>query len=196
MMPFSPFAPLQTFPDLGLLSYLLIFVLVAIQGSFVTLLAGLAASRGIVYLPGVIIAAILGNTIADMGWYMIGYLGRFERLIARFSYFRRHEEIVLVLQEEIQEQGLKILVVTKMTMSMVVPTLIAVGMARLPFLRWFPIIFIIEVIWTTLIASFGYFFGQQISRAETGLQILGIVGLFLVLILLLWFIRRVYRRMI
>ncbi len=192
----SLFVQLQTFPDLGLLSYLIIFALVAIQGSFVTLLAGIAASRGFVYLPGVIIAAILGNTIADISWYMIGYLGRFERLMDRFSYLRRHEEKVLVLQEEIQEQGLKILILTKMTMSMVVPVLIAVGMARLPFLRWFPIIFTIEIVWTSLIALFSYTFGGLLSQAETGMQILGSVGLFIVIIFLFWFTRRVYRKMI
>ena len=65
-----------TLPLLGYWTYIFVAILVAIEGPGITILAALLASTGALDPVGVFIAASLGNLSADIGWYLLGYLGR------------------------------------------------------------------------------------------------------------------------
>ena len=62
-------------PEVGQLNYLLLALLVAVEGPIATLLGAAAASAGLMRLWGVFFAAALGNLTADTLWYLLGYSG-------------------------------------------------------------------------------------------------------------------------
>ena len=62
-------------PDLGQWSYVLIALLVFVEGPSVTLVAGAMAATGILRPELVFVAAAAGNIASDQFWYWLGRLG-------------------------------------------------------------------------------------------------------------------------
>jgi membrane protein DedA with SNARE-associated domain len=73
---------------------------------------------------------------------------------------------------------------------MVIPTLVATGLARVSWRRWFLPLVLAESIWTGTLVVFGYFFGQAIERLEASFQVLTIAGTVLLVIIILRLISR------
>ena len=177
-------------PPLGLWSYLFLACLVAVEGPVITGLAAVIAATGAMNPLGVFAAASLGNAGADAGWYLLGYLGRFEVLTARFKWLGQHTTSIKRLEAEIHQHALKILLLAKLTLSLSVPALIAAGMARVPPSRWLPGLLVGELIWTGSLVLVGYYLTEQIRQLERGLHLLAAVSLVVLLGLGLWLIRR------
>ncbi len=138
----------------------------------------------------VFVAASLGNLSADVGWYTLGYLGRFEILTKHIGWLRQHRAKISQLEGEIRQHTVKILLPAKLTFSMMVPTLIAAGMARVPWQRWLPIVLLGEFLWTGSLVIGGYYLGESIKRLEQGLQLVAIIGALVVIGGLIWIFKR------
>ena len=179
-----------TLPLLGYWSYVIIAVLVAFEGPSITILAALLASSGALDPVAVFIAASMGNLSADIGWYLLGYLGRFEVLAQRIGWLRKRQVQVTHFEQKLKQHAVKILLMAKLTLSMSVPALIAAGMARVRWRRWFPAVFLAECIWTGSLVFIGYHLGNYVKQLEIGLQIIAIIGLIVFVGLLIWFIKK------
>jgi membrane protein DedA with SNARE-associated domain len=175
----------------GYWSYILLAILVALEGPSVTILGAVIASTGVLRPGWVFVAASIGNLSADAGWYMLGYLGRFEVLTQRIGWLRKRQARVNHLEREMKQHATKILLLAKLTLSMSVPALIAAGMARVSWQRWFPIIFIGECIWTGSLVFIGFHLGAYIKQLEAGMQIVAIVGFIVFIGILLWLFKRI-----
>lgn len=174
----------------GPLSYTLLLALVIIEGRIVTLLAVLAASAGYMRLPLVMGCAIAGGLIADSLWYLLGYAhaqGRVLRYGRWLGIDRRHLEL---LQADTQRHGLKLLLAAKLTSVFVIPTLIAAGVARVPFRRWFPVVLLGEILWVSGLAFIGFQAREVAERVEIGLHYLPAAGGVALLTLLIVAARR------
>ncbi|MCY3709048.1 MAG: DedA family protein [Caldilineaceae bacterium] len=169
----------------GVWSYPLLTVLVILEGRIVTLLAAVAASLGYMRLPLVMVCAIVGGIVADGLWYLIGYkygngpILRFGRWLG----LRRHH--LEQLQSEMRESGPRLLFAAKAFSVLVIPVLVAAGMARVPFRRWFPIVLLGELIWVPALAVIGYQTTEVVRRVELGLHYLPLAGGLALLILML-----------
>ena len=181
-----------TLPPLGVWSYILLAILVALEGPSVTLLAAVIAGTGAMNPVWVFVAATIGNTAADIGWYLLGYLGRFEVLMARFKWLQKQEPHIRRLEDEMRQHAVKILLVAKLTLSFVVPALVAAGMARVPIRRWMPVVMAGELLWTGGLVIVGYYLTEQIKRLERGMQILAVVGLIAFVGIVIWLIKRIF----
>ena len=109
-------------------NYILLAILVALEGPSVTIVGAVIASTGRLHPEWVFLAAAIGNLSADLGWYMLGYWGRFEVLATRFGWLRKHQVQITRLEHEMNQHAFKILLVGKLTLSMSIPALIAAGM--------------------------------------------------------------------
>jgi membrane protein DedA with SNARE-associated domain len=172
-------------------SYILLAILVALEGPSVTIVGAIVASTGVLRPGWVFVAASMGNLSADTGWYMLGYLGRFEVLTQRIGWLRKRQTRINHLEHEMKQHATKILLLAKLTLSMSVPALIAAGMARVRWQRWFPIIFIGECIWTGSLVLAGFHLGEYVKQLEAGMQIVAIVGFIVFIIILLWLFKRI-----
>jgi membrane protein DedA with SNARE-associated domain len=78
----------------------------------------------------------------------------------------------------------------KISVGLAVPTLLVAGITRVPWKKWFPIVFTGEVIWTGLLVLVGYFATEAIKQVEQGIEAFLLVFTFLFLVMLVWLIPR------
>ena len=180
-------------PPLGPWTYILLAVLVAIEGPIVTLLGAAAASTGLMRPGYVFIAASTGNLLADSLWYTLGYIGKIEWILRIGQRLGIRRETLDRLERGMHKHTMRILFIAKLTVSFMIPSLIAAGLVKAPWKRWFPAIFSGEMIWTGTLVLIGYNTTQAIKRVERGLgyAILSVSIIFV--IFLLWMGRRVLR---
>lgn len=145
--------------------YLVLLVLVVVEGPFAILIASTAASTGYLQPLPVFIAASAGNLLADSLWYSLGYFGRVDTLL-RWKILRIDPRNVNLLKGSIQKHVIKILMVSKLTNGLIVPALIATGVARVPIRRWFPTIFLTNFLVTGLFVVLGYFTAINLMKLE------------------------------
>jgi len=156
--------------------YILLALLVAVEGPITTLAGAVAASAG--YLNPVLVfaSASIGNLTADTLWYSVGYVGKTEWLVKYGRWFGIKEKLVEQLQKDIQIHIRKILFAAKLTLGFVVPTLIAAGLARVPMKRWFGVLFTAECIWTGGLVLAGYYFGYLVQGIGSNLRWVSLGG--------------------
>jgi len=171
---------------LGNWTYILLALLVAVEGPLTTLAGAVAASTGLLNPVMVFISASIGNLTADTLWYSVGYLGKTEWFVRYGRWFGIEEKLVHRLQKDIQNHIHKVLFVAKLTLGLVVPALIAAGLARVPIKRWFGVLFTAECIWTGGLVLVGYYFGTLTQSIETHLRWISLGGaaIFLALVII------------
>ena len=177
-------------PELGNWTYLLLAMLVAVEGPIATLLGAAAASAGFMRPIPVFIAASAGNLTADSLWYLMGYMGRIEWL---FHFGRRlgiRRDMLERLEVGMREHTTKFLFLAKLTVSFVIPSLVAAGLVKAPWRRWFPAIFGGEMIWTGSLVVIGYYTTEAIKRVERGIEYAVLAGSIVFVALLLFWGRR------
>ncbi len=178
----------------GFWSYLLLSLLVAVEGPIATLLGAAAASAGWMRPVLVFIAAATGNLTADSLWYTLGYAGKLEWALRFGRRLGLQPELLERLEQGMQENASRILFVAKLTVSFMIPSLIAAGLVKVSWRRWFPALFAGEMIWTGSLVLIGYYATEAIKRIQQGVEYF-ILGLSLVFLLfLLWMGRTLLRK--
>jgi len=176
--------------DLGAWHYILLALLVAVEGPVVTLLGAAAAAAGLMRPDLVFVAAATGNLTADVLWYSVGYMGRTEWLVRYGRWLGVRPEHIAKLERQVRTHARRMLVLAKLTLSFSIPALIATGLARVPWRHWFPAVFAAECVWTGGLVVVGYTFALSIRQLERGLQIIVILGTVLFLAAIIRYIAR------
>jgi membrane protein DedA with SNARE-associated domain len=180
---------------LGIWNYVLLAFLVAVEGPIATLLGAAAASAGVMNPVLVFIAAAIGNLTSDSLWYSLGYVGKTGWLVRHGQWFGLRERHVQRLEQGMHTHARKILIVAKLTLSLTIPALVAAGMARVPWRRWFPAVFAAEMAWTGGLVLAGFYFTESMKRLEQGLQYLAIAGtISFVVGIVIWLLRHNLRQ--
>ena len=176
--------------NLGYWNYIFLAILVAIEGPIATLIGAAAASAGLLRMNLVFLSASAGNLAADALWYSLGYAGKIE-------WFYRYGRILGVKQGHLDrlKRGMyahatKILLLAKITAGFIIPTLIAAGLARVPWRRWFPVIAFGELVWTGSLVLIGYYMTESVKQIGNDLRYVGFSGGLLFILVIIWFIRR------
>ena len=168
-------------------------VLVAVEGPIATLLGAVAASAGLMRPFLVFVFAAAGNLAADSLWYSLGYFGKIEWLFRGGRRLGIKREYLNRLQHGMRRHALKILFFAKLSMSFVIPSLIAAGLVKAPWRRWFPALVGAETLWTGTLVLIGFYTTEALKRVEHGMEVFVTVGSVLFLILLFWFGRHVIK---
>jgi membrane protein DedA with SNARE-associated domain len=174
-------------PQLGTWTYILLAVLVAVEGPIATLLGAAAASAGFMKPVWVFAAAATGNLTADSLWYTLGYLGKVDWLLRFGKKLGIQSHTLTRLENEMHDRAARILLVAKLTLSMMLPALIAAGLVKAPWRRWFPALLAGEMIWTGSLVIIGFYTTEAIKGVERGVEYVALVGavvfvMFLVLV--------------
>jgi len=181
-------------PELGIWSYVLLAVLVATEGPITTLIGAAAAAAGYLDIWYVLVAAAIGNVTGDSLWYTIGYVSKIKTIYryGRWLGLRNHHIDRIAL--EMQSHATKLIVLSKISYGLMVPTLVAAGLARVSWRRWLPTVLILETVWTLTLVTIGFHAAGAISRVGRSLQIIGIIVFVLLLVTIFWYVRRIFRR--
>jgi membrane protein DedA with SNARE-associated domain len=184
-----------TLPDLGAWSYLLLFILVFLEGPAVTMLAGAMAGAGILRFDMVLLVAICANTIADYTWYLLGYFGGDRSILYRTRWMRKRRHLVQRLRASVRQEAIKFFILTKLAVGvMSIPVLIAAGMSRVAWWRLFLVSLVVEPIWNGVLIFAGYRLGDYIAQLDRGLHIVALLGSAIIVWLFIDVYRRVLRR--
>ncbi len=183
-----------TWPELGVWSYVLIALLVATEGPVSTLLAAAAAAAGILDIRFVFASALIGNVLGDCLWYWIGYVNNLQSICRRARWFGLRDHHLDRLELEMHTHATKLIALSKLAIGLIVPTLIAAGLAKIPWRRWFPLVLVIEIVWTFLMTNLGYHATGLIAQVERSLQIFGLIALIILFSAIVWYAKRMYRQ--
>lgn len=181
---------------LGIWAYLLLSLLVMVEGPVATLAGAVAASAGFMEPVWVFVSAASGNLLADILWYALGYIGKMEWLHRYGSWFGLREKMVIRLMADIQRHATKLLFVAKLTLGFTIPTLVATGLARVPIRRWFWVLLVGETLWTGALVFLGFHFGQYVQRFERGVEIIALAGSLVFAVALVLYISYLRKRSI
>ena len=183
-------------PQLGYWTYLVLAVLVAIEGPVATLLGAAAASAGLMRPWLVFFAAATGNLTADTLWYTLGYAGKLEWALRLGRRLGLRAGVLEQVEQGMQKNAAWILFMAKLTVSFMIPSLIAAGLVKVPWRRWFPALFAGEMIWTGSLVLIGYYATEAIKRVEQAVEY-SVLGLSLVFVIfMLWLGRRFLRQLL
>lgn len=180
-------------PQVGIWTYVLLSVLVAVEGPIATLLGAAAASAGLMRPWYVFFAAALGNITADSLWYSLGYMGRIEWLFHFGKRLGIRRDLLEHLKHNMEKHATKVLFLAKLTVSFVIPSLITAGLLRLPWRRWFPALIAAETIWTGSLVLIGYYTTEAIKRVEKGVEYAALTASILFVIFLIFTGRRLIK---
>lgn len=182
-------------PDLGFWSYVILMILVFVEGPAATLVAATMAASGILRADLVFLFSMIANFLADVFWYSLGYFGGDRRILLRIGWVRRRWFTIRRLQRNLHGRAARIYLLTKLSMGLLtIPLLIASGMSRVPWYRLALVSLVVEPIWNALLVLAGLRLGQYVAQMERGLQVIAVVGTLVVLFVLLFFYRRIFAR--
>jgi membrane protein DedA with SNARE-associated domain len=182
------------FPQLGIWTYFILGSLVAVEGPIATLIGAAAASAGFLRPVWVFIAAATGNLTADTIWYTMGRLGKIEPLFRLGQRFGIQKALLERLEKGMHEHATRILFIAKLTVSFIIPSLIAAGLVKAPWRRWFPAIFLGEMIWSGSLVLIGFYATEMIKRVEKGMEYAAIGGGLLFIFFLFFIGKRLLRK--
>lgn len=157
-------------PEWGYWSYVILSLVVLVEGPIAILLAAAAASAGLMRPVLVFFAAAIGNLTSDCLWYLLGYMGKPEWIHSLGRRLRIRPSLIDHLQHNMIKHATRVLFLAKLTISFVIPTLIAAGLLRIPIKRWLPYFVISEALWTGSLVLIGYYTTEAIKRVEQGVE--------------------------
>lgn len=178
-------------PELGYWNYFILSFLIVLNGPAATLLGGAAANAGLLRPQFVFLAGISGNLIADVFWYNVGARGKTKWILKHGRRIGVRQKHLDKLSEGMKQHVVKILLMAKISVGLAVPTLLVAGITRVPWRKWFPVVFLGEAIWTGILVVIGYYATEAIKQTEQGLEALMLGSTFLFLVMLFWLIPRI-----
>ncbi len=161
-------------PEIGYWTYLILFVLVAIEGPISVLLGAAAASAGLMRPIPVFFTAAAGNLTADSLWYLLGYMGKTEWMYHFGRWLGIRPSLIEHLKHNMIKHATRVMFLAKITVSFVIPALITAGLLRVPYKRWFPYFVVAEVLWTGTLVFIGFYTTESLKRVQQGFEYVGL----------------------
>jgi membrane protein DedA with SNARE-associated domain len=160
--------------------YALLFAGAFVEGPIVMLGGGFAWHLGGADFVPAYLALVLGDFIADLGWYWVGYFGA-RRLILRWGWLLDVTPQTLAKMERLfHTYHLRILTISKLTMGFGTgtATLLTAGMLRVPFFSYAAINLVMGFVWVYILMHVGYWFGNIYEMVPTPLQVVFGIAVF------------------
>jgi len=174
----------------SIMHYIVLAILVAVEGPLMTLLGAAASSAGFMQPGWVFTAAAIGNLSADLIWFSVGYLGKIEWAYQYGNWLGLKRQHIEKIQAHIHSHAAKVLFLAKLSAGLMIPSLIAAGLAKVPIKKWLPALLIGETLWTGSLVLCGYYATEAIKQVEKGVHYIGIgVSIFIILGIGIWVVR-------
>jgi membrane protein DedA with SNARE-associated domain len=165
--------------------YILLFIGTIFEGPVVMLASGFLYKLGQFNFVPMYLALVSGDFVADIGWYSLGRFGT-RRIIFKYGHHIGFTPAVLEkVENRFKHYHQKILIISKLTMGFgvfAVPVLITAGMSKVPFKNYIILNLLGGFIWTGLLITVGYIFGNIFTIIPPNLRIAFIIFVVLVLI--------------
>lgn len=182
--------PLQTFLSaIPIYKYGLIFLLVMIEGPFITMLVGWVIFLG--YLNPLLAygMVVCADLISDCIYFGIGWWGRNKKISKLNTYIKASSGRLQKIEALLHRHSGKTIIIAKLTHVAGVPFLIAAGLARIRFSKFLAYDFIATIPKSLAFILLGYYFGLATSQVNHYLEYSTIVASLCIAVLLLVYLR-------
>ncbi|MCX6766928.1 MAG: VTT domain-containing protein [Candidatus Moranbacteria bacterium] len=139
--------------------YILMFFAMLIEGPIVTVAAAFAAALGYFDVFIVFILSFLGDIVADVIYYFIGYFSRLAVIEKFGKFFGLTEKRMHRIEALLNGHSVKTLIALKLTPVLPTPGLMLVGATKMSIKRFVKICSIIIFPRTIFLVIMGYYFG-------------------------------------
>ena len=168
--------------------YLAVFVGSALEGETLLVLAGLASQQGYLSLQWVIAIAAVGAFLGDQTCFLVGRrLG--QTVLARWP---RIETSVARADALLARYGTVLVIVLRFCYGLRFGGTIAIGMSRMPWLRFASLNLVGALLWAPIIAGAGYLLGDALEPllAHAHYAQYGVFAAVISVGIILWLLRR------
>jgi len=151
--------------------YILVFILMILEGPIVTAAAAFAASLGIFNIWIILLFSIFGNLVPDTFLYFIGRNlrgGRIEKCIYSLGFTKAR---IKRLEKNLREHARKTLVMVKLTPGFPIPGLVLAGFTRIPFSKFFKTVILFNLIASVIFTAIGFYSGMAANSIMRYLRI-------------------------
>ncbi len=182
--------------SLQAVGYLIIFILMFLEGPIVTLIAAYAASLEIFNIYYIIILSIFGNLIPDILYFLIGRYSR-RRYVENLIHKKIASKSQLKkLEKNLKKHMVKTIAMIKITPFIAIPGIILSGFLKCSFKKFFLISLLTNIACTIVLVSLGFYGGILINTMINHFK-LG-VFMFLIIVALLiglyYLIKKAYKK--
>jgi membrane protein DedA with SNARE-associated domain len=139
--------------------YLILFILMLIEGPIVTLIAAFAASFGFFDIWIIVVLSLLGNIIPDVLYFSIGRVMRKKSIESFILRFGLKKSSILKLEKNLKNHTKKAVVFIKLTPFVPIPGIMLAGFLKLPYRKFFSTSILIDIGAITLYSIVGYYAG-------------------------------------
>lgn len=165
--------------------YILLFPIAVIEGPIITVLAGFLISMSNLNFFIAYPVIVIGDLTGDCLYYAIGRFGK-ETFIKRWGkYIGINQERVLSMENHFNGHSGKTLLTGKLTHGLGAFFLVAAGIAKMPFGKYFWYNLLATLPKSLILLIIGYYFGFSITKINNALDFLAtfFIGLAVVLFL-------------
>lgn len=168
--------------------YPIAYPLAIFEGPVVMVISGFLVHLGFFDFWPIYLVLIAGDLTGDVVWYLVGRHGG-RPLIQKYGHWLNIKpENVERAESFFHKNQTKILVISKLTtgFGFAIATLIAAGVAKVPFKKYLTINFFGEFVWAGFLFAIGYFFGNLYTLVDKSLRWGFIAGIIIVSILAMY----------
>ena len=165
--------------------YVLLFIGTLFEGPVVMMASGFLYKLGQFNLLPMYIALLVGDFVADIGWYCLGRYGT-RKIILKYGHLIGIAPIAFEKAEKLfHKYHKKILIMSKLTMGFGLSTvvLMVAGISKVPFKSYVILNLIGGLIWTAFLITIGYFLGNVYNVIPRSMKIIFVVSIFTMFIL-------------
>ena len=139
--------------------YFVMFVAMLVEGPIITSAAAFGAALGYFNIWIVLTLALLGDVVADLGYYAIGYFSRIT-IIEKYGHrFGLSRERMKKLERLLHTHPTKTLLFIKLAPVLPTPGLMIVGTMKMPLWKYLSLSALITLPKVLLFMALGYYFG-------------------------------------
>lgn len=145
--------------------YWIILLLMIVEGPIISYVAAFAASLGIFNVYWILILSVLGNSIPDKIFYLIGRYGRGPTIERIAGYFGLSKKRIEIIENHLKEHLGKTLIFVKIVPPLPMPGMLLAGFVRANFKKFMYITTIFDIIVSVILVLAGYYSGFLIGNA-------------------------------
>ena len=167
--------------------YLVIFILMIVEGPLITYFAAFAASLGIFNIYIIFWLSLIGNFLSDLIFFSIG---KFGNRIFLYKYLSRPKHKFLVrLKYHLEENTLRALSIMKIILPLAAPGIVILGTSKVSFRKFALLALIMGIPFSLFFTIIGFYSGVAFNSLFEYFK-LGEVAIliFLLFFILIWFL--------
>lgn len=160
--------------------YVLLFIGTIFEGPVVMMASGFLYSLGQFNFLPMYLVLVFGDFTADIGWYCVGRFGTRHAIFKYGHFLGITPRLLEKVENKFKNYHQKILIISKLTMGMgfAFIVLIVAGIFKVPFKNYVILNLIGGFIWTALLLTIGYFFGNIYMLISGPMKIIFVIGVF------------------